>query len=203
MKLHLLGGREAVACAAIGLAGAMIFLFAFPKGSISTLMHAVLELPGPGAGIGLVLGPFLVLVALVSSLLSRGAGAAVVASLVFAVACVVVVRLTGVSVNPKGAFGSALFVAAVAQFCIVAEAVMVLGRAMREVRRCMLSGALANAALLTFYWTVVFPRTTGWVRWTDVPLLIGLALAGGLVSGCIAWGASKPLARAMALTEEE
>lgn len=76
MKLNLIRGQEAAACAAIGAGGAAIFLFAFPKGSITTLMHEVLDLPGPGAGIALVLGPLLVLVALLCLLLSRGEGGA-------------------------------------------------------------------------------------------------------------------------------
>ena len=49
-----------------GIIGAFIFLFLFPAGAISTAMHQVLELPGPGAGIGLVFGPFIILLSLLT-----------------------------------------------------------------------------------------------------------------------------------------
>ena len=201
MKLDVIRPGQAAACAAIGVLGALIFLFGFPKGSISTLMHAVLGLPGPGAGIALILGPFLILVVLIPSLLSRGAGGALIASLMFAVACALVVRVLGISTNPKGAFGSVVFVAAVGQLGFVAEVVMGLGRGLRKLRRCMLAGALANAGLLVFYWIVVFPRTAGWVSWKDLPLLMGLCLASGLVSGCVACVVSRPLSRVLPLME--
>ena len=203
MKLNGVRGQQASICAAIGIAGALVFLFAFPKGAISTLMHAVLHLPGPGAGIALIIGPFLVLVALISSCLSRGAGGALIASLTFAVAYSLLVRLLEIPTNPKGAFGSLAFVAAVAAFGVAAEAVMVLGGALKKMWRCLLAGTLANAALLVFYWVVIFPGTAGWVAWGDVPLLMGLCLACGLGSGYIAWAAAKPLSRAFARTEQE
>lgn len=203
MKLTLVRGTEAATCAAIGVLAALIFLFAFPKGSISTLMHPVLGLPGPGAGIALVLGPFLILVAISTSLSSRGDGGALIASLTFAMTYALVAWLLGIPTNPKGAFGSPVFVAAIAQFGIAAEAVMVLGKALTRVRRGMLAGALANPVLLVFYWIVVFPRTAGWIGWKDTPLLLGLCLACGLFSGYVAWAVSKPLARAFALTAKE
>ena len=203
MELNLIRGREATTCAAIGVAGGLIFLFAFPKGSISTLMHEVLGLPGPGAGIALILGPFLILVALIARLLNRQAGGAVIASLTFAAAYALVTRLLGIPTNPKGAFGSAVFVAAIALCGIAAEAVLVLGKALPKVWRCMLSGALANTVLLVFYWIVIFPRTAGWINWKDIPLLTGLCLACGLVSGYMAWAVSKRLSSAFALKEQE
>ena len=49
VKLNLIHKHEPLTCAAIGMAGARVFLFAFPRGSISTLMQVVLNLPRPGA----------------------------------------------------------------------------------------------------------------------------------------------------------
>ncbi|MFH1749222.1 MAG: hypothetical protein ABIG44_19495 [Planctomycetota bacterium] len=203
MKLNLIRGREAAICAAIGVVGALVFLFAFPRGSISTLMHEVLGLPGPGAGIALVLGPFLVLMALISRLLSRRVGGALIAALTFGAAYALVTRLLEIPTNPKGAFGSPVFIAAVALFGIVVEAVMVLGKALPNVWRCMLCGALANAGLLGFYWAVIFPHTAGRVSWKALPVLLGLCLACGLVSGYIAWAVGKRLSSAFALNEEK
>lgn len=203
MKLNVIREEQAATCAGIGVAGALIFLFAFPKGSISTLMHAVLSLPGPGAGIALVFGPFLILVALISSLLTQGDGAAAFASLVFAAAYSLALWLFEIPSNPKGAFGSAVFVAAVALFSVAVEAVMVFGKGLKKVWRCMLSGALANVILLVFYWTVIFPRTAEWINRKDIPLLMGLCLVSGLASGWIAWAVSRPLSRVFALRQEE
>ncbi|GAG28551.1 unnamed protein product, partial [marine sediment metagenome] len=176
MKRNLITGKEAVVCGLIGVVGACIFLFGFPKGSITTLMHEVLGLPGPGAGIALILGPFLILVALISSLLTRGHGGAVVASLMFGVAYALIAWVLAIPTTPKGAFGSPVFIAAIAYFAIAAEGGMVFGNAPKHVWRCMISGAVANTVLLVFYWVAVFPRKAGWINWGDIPLLLGLCL---------------------------
>lgn len=202
MKLNTISRKEVLTCAAIGTMGALIFLFVFPKGAISTLMHEVLHLPGPGAGIALVLGPFLIFVLLVSSLLNRSVGGALVTSLAFAIACALVVWLLEIPTNPKGAFGSALFIVAVAVCGIAAEAMTALGTSLRPAWRCMISGAVANAALLLFYWIIIFPRTCGWIDWKDTPVLTGLCLASGIVSGYVAYAVSRPLLRTFALKEE-
>ena len=199
VKVTVICEREARTSAVLGVVGALIFLFAFPKGSISTLVHEVLGLPGPGAGIGLVLGPFLIIVAVVSSVLSRGSGGALVASLMFAVTYALIVHLFRIPTSQKGAFGSPLFIGAVTVFSVVAEAVMALGRRLGTVWRCMLCGAVANISLLVIYWTLIFPATAAWIRWNDVPVLAGLCSVCGLVSGCVAWGISRPLSKSFAL----
>lgn len=196
MNLTMVSLKEVALGVGLGGAGALVFLFVFPKGSISTLMH-VLRVPGPGSGVALVVGPFLILVVLVSSLLSEAKGGALIASLTFAVSYTLVVRLFGVATDPKGAFGSALFIGAITLFGLVAETLMALSGALGQPWRCMLTGALANAVLLVFYWLAIFPRTVGWVKWKDIPLLMGTCLVGGLVAGYIAWRVSGPLSRAV------
>jgi len=191
--------KDLALSAAAGAGGAVLFLFAFPKGSVSTLMHAVLHLPGPGAGIALLLGPFLILVALSSSLLSRAGGGALVASLGFAVCYALVAWLFSIPTDPKGAFGSLSFIAAVALFGLAVEAVMLFGRAFSQTARCLLAGAFANVVLLLFYWLVIFPGTAGWAKWGDIPLLTAVCLAGGLLSGYVARVTSKALCRALAV----
>ena len=203
MRLNLISRKEGALCAALGGGGVLIFLFAFPKGAISTLVHDVLHLPGPGAGIALIFGPFLALVALTASLLSRTHGGALIAALTFGIAYALVVWLFRLPTNPKGAFGSILFVAAVALFGLTAEAVTVLGSTLKLSWRCLLTGALANVVLLVFYWLAIFPRTAGWVKWKDVPVLMGACLVGGLVSGYIAWTASKAFSRAFVHEQKE
>lgn len=185
------------------MAGALVFLFAFPKGAITTLMHEVLHLPGPGAGIAVVVGPFVVVVALIASLLFQGTGGALVASFAFAVTNALTVWLLEIPNNPKGAFGSVLFVVALVVVGIAVEGVMLTGKALRKLWRCMLSGAAANSVLLVFYWTAVFPRTYRWVNWKDIPLLVGLCLICGLASGCIALGVSRAISQTAILKEKE
>ena len=199
MKITVICEKEARISAALGIVGALIFLFAFPKGSISTLAHDVLGLPGPGAGIGLVFGPFLIIVAVVSSVLSRGSGGALVTSLMFAVAYALIVHLFRIPTSQKGAFGSSLFIGAVTVFSVVAEVVMALGKRLNTVWRCILCGAVANVALLVIYWTVIFPGTAGWIHRSDVPVLLGLCFACGVVAGCVAWGISRPLSKSFAV----
>jgi hypothetical protein len=183
--------------------GAAIFLFAFPKGSISTLMHEVLHLPGPGAGIVLILGPFVIILTLLSYLVVRRNGSAVATSLAFAVAYALLSSLLKVAGNPKGAFGSACFVAAIALLGIAVETVMTLGTALNPMWRCLISGSVANAVLCIVYWVVIFPSTTGWVRLGDVPVLMGLCLLAGIASGCVACKMSNPISRALALKQQE
>jgi hypothetical protein len=203
MKLEVIPAHKAAMCAATGIGGALVFLFAFPKGAISTLMHAVLHLPGPGAGIAIILGPFLLLIVLIPSLLSRGEGGAIVASLMFAATYSLVASLFEIPVNSKGAFGSALFVAGVALFGLVTEMAQMLGSRLKGLWRCMLAGALANTVLLIFYWVVVFPRTERWILRADVPILVGLCLVCGLAFGCISWGLSRPIGRALGCRVKE
>jgi uncharacterized membrane protein len=203
VRLNLVSRKEAALCAALGGGGALIFLFAFPGGAISTLMHQVLHLPGPGAGIALIFGPFLALLALPSSVLSRTKGGPLIAAFTFGVAYALVVRLFGLSTNPSGAFGSILFIVAVALFGLSVEVVTALGSALRQPWRCLLTGALANVVLLVFYWLAVFPRTAGWVKWKDIPLLLGVCLVGGLVSSYIAWTASRAFSRSFAREPKE
>jgi hypothetical protein len=203
VKIDAGNGKKVALGAAMGAGGAAFFLFAFPGGSISTLMHEVLHLPGPGAGIAAVFGPFMIFVLVLSSLLTRTRGVALVAALVFAIVCAVLVHVLEPRTNPKGAFGSLLFFAALALLGIATEVVLLLSSAFRAIYRCLLAGAVANAVLLIFYWLVIFPRTASWVKWRDVPLLTGICLAIGLLAGYVAWLVFQPLSRALALGQKE
>ncbi|HUU12753.1 MAG TPA: hypothetical protein VM182_03470 [Terriglobia bacterium] len=203
MKIDVAYAKKAALGVAMGAVGAALFLFAFPGGSISTLMHDVLHLPGPGAGIAAVFGPFLIFVLLLSSLLTRTRGVALIAALAFVVSCMVLVQVHGARTNPKGAFGSLLFLAALALLGLAIEVVLVLSSAFRPARQCLLTGAVANAVLLIFYWLVIFPRTASWVKWKDVPVLMGICLVTGLLAGYVAWLAFQPLSRVLALGDKE
>jgi len=170
----------------LGAVGGLLFLFAFPKGSITTLMHDVLHLPGPGAGIALILGPVALLFILLSSeLVGRAAGGAILAALSFSLVYLITARILTLPTSEKGMFGSIWFVAALAVCGVAAELLLLLTRKLRAPWRSVLAACSANTALLLFYWTAVFPRTKGWILWDDVPLLLVLNLLGGALAGVV------------------
>ncbi|KPK78496.1 MAG: hypothetical protein AMS25_15015 [Gemmatimonas sp. SM23_52] len=192
MEFKRMRGREATLCAAIGCVGALLFLFLFPLGSISTLMHDVLGL-----------GPLVVLAAVISFLVTRPAGGGLIASLAFGLSCGLVLWLFRIPTNPKGAFGSLPFIAVLALAGVVAEGSMMLGRALKLPWRSVLTGAISNAMLLTLYWLLIFPSTAEWVKWGDVPPLLGLCLGCGAVSGYIAYAVSRAFSPRFAPQERE
>ena len=195
--------KEIGSCVALGGAGALVFAFVFPAAAISTLMHAVLHLPGPGAGIALIMGPLVVLAVMGASLMSRTRGGALAAALGFAVFSLAIVRLSAISTNPKGAIGTPLFIGAVALSGLAVEAVLRPGKSKPGVARCLLTGAAANLVLLLFYWLAIFPRTAGWVSLRNVPLLTTLCLSAGLLAGYVAGLLFKPLPGAFSAKYKE
>jgi hypothetical protein len=175
--------------AGLGALGGAVFVFLFPKGAISTLMHEVLHLPGPGAGIAVVLGPFMLILALLAH---RRAGGAMVVALSFSVVVALLAALVS-QMNPKGGFASIWFVLACAVCALGAEGILALTGKWRPSWRIILAGVAANLVLLAFYWVAIFPRTTRWVEWGDVPVLLAVCMAGGLIAGVIAWLVSRAI----------
>ena len=174
----------------VGAAGGAIFLFLFPGAAISTLMHHVLDLPGPGAGIALVLGPVALVFMLVSSLIARRPGGALLAALGFSVVYAALTVVLGRTTTERGMFGSGWFVLALVTCGIVADGLLLLARRLRPPWRFILAACGANAGLLVFYWIAIFPRTKGWVSWDAVPLLLVVSLAAGVVAGVVGWAIS-------------
>jgi len=186
----LLQAKGAGIAALIGAVGGVVFLFVFPKGAISTLMHHVLSLPGPGAGIALLLGPAALVFVLISSHMVRGTGGALMSALGFSVVYSLLAVILSLPMNEKGMLGSFWFVLALAACGVVAEAVVFLTRALKPRWRFLLTACVANTGLLVFYWIIIFPRTAGWVSWEAVPSLLAMALAGGIVAGLVGRGIS-------------
>jgi hypothetical protein len=166
---------------AIGAGAGAVFLFAFPGGAITTLMHEVAGLPGPGAGIALVLGPSAVFVSALCMRLFKRDFLAVPCSLFFG-AAFTVARIIGIEGEAKGDFGGPVFLAGMLLTGIVLAAVA-RALARRGYVRDLLAGVAANGILLGYYWTAIFPRTAKWVACKDVPVLLALALGAGLVAG--------------------
>jgi hypothetical protein len=181
---------KAVGLGALGGAG---FVFLFPRGAISTLMHQVLRLPGPGAGIALVLGPFMLVLALTAYRWTGDRpGGPLVSMLSFAVVMALLAALVS-EMNPKGGFGTVWFVLACAVCALGVEGVLALTGKWVPHWRLILAGVAGNLLLLAFYWVAIFPRTAGWVEGGDVPVLLCVCVAGGLLAGLIAWLVSEAL----------
>lgn len=172
---------------AIGVVGAAVFVFLFPKGSLTTFMHQVLQLPGPGAGIALVAGPFVLVLALIGYRMDgERVGGLMEVFLVFSIVVAILAALVA-PMNPKGKFGSIWFVLACTTGGVGTANVLYYGKKIRLLWRMLLAGAAGNVVLLVFYWLVIFPMTTGWVLWGDVPILLAVCVGGGLLAGLIAW----------------
>jgi hypothetical protein len=187
--------RSAVVSGIAGIACAVLYFFVFPGGALSTLMHDVLHLPGPGAGIALILAPILVFGGSFSRLATEWIGAGTICAAAFGLAAMLL-RLLGVSMYAAGGFGSALSLLAIVAFGVILDGVFLATRQAKRSWRFALAGGLASLGLLAFYWVAVFPRTTRWVAWRDVPLLAFLALVAGAASGYIAGRGLGSFARA-------
>ncbi len=185
-------------CAVLGAGGAVVFQFVFPGGAISTLMHQVLHLPGPGAGIAVIIGPFAIMIATIACFLKPGAGRAFIASLTFVLMQILLSKLLVGSSNSKGMLGSPLFIAAVSIMGLMMELSLILTRKLGPVWRSIIAGSSANVALLVFCWTVIFPRTNGWIQLGSIPILMGLCLVFGLFFGYLGWLISRPLSKVLA-----
>lgn len=184
---------------AIGAAGGAVFVFAFPRGAITTLMHEVLDLPGPGAGIALVLGPLVVLSAQTAEFVCKRHGTSLLAALGFALVAVTA-RTLGVEGESKGMFGSLPFAGALLSMGLLLELGFLVRGRLTSLVFTLTFAAAAGVGLLAYYWILIFPLTSaGWVSWRNVPLLAALAFAGGLGAGIaahVAWHGVSALLKA-------
>jgi hypothetical protein len=179
----------------IGIAGAAVFIYMFPGGAITTLMHQVLNLPGPGAGIALILGPLIIFFALLAARITGKAGAACTTSLSFSLMFAALVAILNLSIEDKGKFGSIEFIgAAVLCGLIIDFFLLILSGWKASLWKLIMTSCIANTGLLIFYWLLIFPQTAGWVKVSDMPILLALCLLGALVVAVIALFISKPLA---------
>jgi hypothetical protein len=172
---------------------AAVLVLLFPRGTLSTLAHDILRLPGPGGGIAIVVGPLLLLAMLVPALGGRRTGIASVAAFTFALVCFGMVGVLRIGPGPAGGFGSPLFVPAALVPGVVIELLLPWRSRAGHPRvwRSVAASAAANLWLLVFYWLVVFPQTARWLEWREVPVLAGLALGAGAAAGylgfALAW----------------
>jgi hypothetical protein len=174
-----------------GLAGGAVFVFLFPKGAITTLVHDVLGLPGPGAGIALIKGPMAIGLSIFAAFFARHRGAAAASILSYSLVVVLAVQLVGIAMNPKGMFGSGWFVLVFVVLAGFTELLMWLTGKWKPPWRCLVTAVGANLFLMATYCVVVFPQSAGWVATGHIPVLAAVTIGAGLITGVLAWLASR------------
>ena len=181
--------QEAAKALIPGVVGGGLFTFLFPRGGMVLLTREMLGLPGPGAGVALVAGPFAILCLLAAGRVARAVPSVVLAALAYAATAWLFRAVFGLALDPAGAYGTPWFLAAMAVCGLTVELMLLLARRLELRPRWafLLAAPVANLVLLGFYWLVIFPYTAGRVDPTDIPLLLAVAAAGGLVSALLAW----------------
>lgn len=180
----MVSNKEILISAIVGVIGGALFVFAFPRGAISTLMHEVLRLPGPGAGIALVMGPWIAIFSLLSGELLQKPLTVFFTTLILGLT-ISIFTLIGVWSETKGKFGSPEFIAGLAVAGAIMASVSHAARRTSSLIKLTTAGVLGCAVLLAYFWMVIFPQTTRWVAKGDVPILLGLAVASGFIAGCL------------------
>jgi len=179
--------RNAVSVSVVvGVLGGLVFVFVFPRGALSTLMHEVFHLPGPGAGTALMVGPLAIVLAVASRLLTswRAAGAVALAAFSATMSAVQLLRPESFG-EQKGKFGSVEFLLAMLLCAGALELGLRLTRRLKRAHALAVSGAAANFLLLAFHFVVIFAQTAGWVKPGAAVLLLAISLAAGALAGII------------------
>jgi hypothetical protein len=161
-----------------GVAGAVLYIFFFPGGAVSTLMHEVLNLPGPGAGIGFVSGPFLIFFVLGSVQVHKRAGFGWITALFYTITISLAVNAIGIYPEGKGRFGSLESVIGMIGCGLSVDLFFWIFRKMKFFLRVLLSVFCANLLFLIYHWTAIFPQTAGWIKPENIPVLILISALG-------------------------
>ena len=168
-----------------GFLGSAIFIFLFPGGSITTAMHDVLELPGPGAGIGFLYGPFIAMVAAAIHLAIPRPLTILLTCTSFGVFHAILSPIVYGDAKTAGTIGPPhLRILAVVVLGLVLEGVVYILKNKRPLIRYPLASVPANIALMVFYWQAIFPNSPkGTVDPSNVPVLLGVTVLGAVTIG--------------------
>jgi hypothetical protein len=147
-------------------------------------MHEVMKLPGPGAGIGFIVGPYMILCALIVWSYSRKA---MVAFYVCAVSGTVQAYLGPIA-------GSDMLGPAVRPYMVIAALVLgivvdVLAFGLRrspEWKAYPVVAIVSTIIFLVVYWLIVFPNSPkGMVMAMPAAIMIVLSMAGAVLFGSV------------------
>ena len=183
----------------IGVLASIAFVFIFPDESISTLMHDVFHLPGPGAGIALLVGPAGVLVGLLAYSFNPRPGSILFSVVVFGL----LMPMGQVLFNPDG-LGQFPFFFQTLSFiflAVVLELLVYKFSKRDEFQRIVAPAVLANVLFLVFWWLTIFQMyldrwplkekvevdsfTTGIEYVSPILILVGISFVGSVLIGAI------------------
>ena len=166
-----------------GLAAGLLFVGLFPGRALSTLMHNVMWLPGPGAGTGMVTGPLIILASLVVYTFRRKP----LVAFITALAAGTSQTIGSVYISP-GVLTPATVPAAVLSVIVMAtvlEACLLALRGLADTFALPAAAVAADLAHLGFQWAAVFPIIKRNVLPDDAALLAGLATAASVLLGAL------------------
>ncbi len=183
--IRIISPSHLLLCVLAGLIGSAAFIFLFPGASITTAMHDVLELPGPGAGIGLLYGPFIILVAAVVHRIVRRPLAILMTCVSFGVFHAILAPVVYADAKTAGTIGPPhLRILAVVALGLVLEGVVFILKDTRPLVRYPLASIPANSAIMFVYFCAIFPDSPkGTVDPSNVPVLLGVTVLGAVTIG--------------------
>ena len=168
----------------MGVVGVFLFLFLFPGGAITTAMHQVLNLPGPGAGIGLIFGPFIIILSLLTYNSICKHGVIFITCLVFGLFHSILTPIVYPDVKTVGSLGPIYFrVLAVILVGIALEICIFLLKNRKDIIKYLISAGISNIILLSFYWVAIFPYNKGIIKIEDIPILLGITIIAAIILG--------------------
>ncbi len=176
-------GIDTIRAALIGGAGGFLLAFTAPQQGISYVMHQVLGLPGPGAGMGMMVGPWAAFCCLSAAMLVRQRNAALVAGMCFSLTYNVHAALIPPLGENPGMFGSLRFGPGLLLLGIVVEVMWSLTPHLSRGRRLAMTAVAANLVFLAYTWIVVFPITKGWIAPMDALVIAVASVPPAVVAG--------------------
>ena len=187
-----LNKRDITMSAVTGVIGAILFLFLFPGNAISTVMHQVLMLPGPGTGFGVVIGPFIIMCALIAYGLGKKQGIPLITSAAVGIFISVLIFVFKIKVAQPGTIGSVAFIAGAVVIGLVLELIVYLLREKGELLKYAVSAVAADIIFLAYSMVAIFSRVMP-DKYAQLTLNSVLIIFGASVIGAIIIGVLLPL----------
>ncbi len=187
--MEILNKRDIALSVVIGAIGAVLFLFLFPGNAISTIMHQVLMLPGPGIGFGIVIGPFIIMCALIAYGLGKKQGIPLITSAAAGVFISVLIFVFQIKVAHPGTIGSAAFTAGAVVIGVVLEVMVYLLREKGELLKYAVSAVASDLIFLAYSMIAIFsnvmPDKYAQLTLDKIFIIFGASVIGAVIIGSL------------------